>query len=163
MALTASAVGPYYVAPATYTAQPANNATALTATYALQGFAAIIAPQLPNGKILAMVQTVLTTSVVTAGDGAQLQIYYGPITNGVAPPAANAAVPANAIAIGPVVVWENPTTITTAADLMAPLDMAALVVGLTPGQQYWFDVAVKYVGAAGYLLTDNGIILAEIG
>jgi hypothetical protein len=163
MALTASAVGPYYVAPATYSAQPANNATALGATYALQGWAALITPQLPNGKILAMIQTVLTTSVTTAGDGAILQMYYGAITSGVAPPAANAAVPANAIAIGPVVTWENPTTITTAADLMAPVDMSGFVTGLTPGSQYWFDVAVKYVGATGYLLTANSIILCEIG
>lgn len=160
--LTAAGVGPYYVAPATYAAQPANDATALGANYALQGWAALITPQLPVGKILMMAQTVITSSVTTAGIGATLQLYYGPITSGVAAPAKDAVVPVNAIPIGPSVSYVNPTTV-TAADVMVPIDLTALVVGLTPGSQYWFDIAVKYVTGVGCLLTQNSVVLAEIG
>ena len=163
MAVSVSSAGPFYVGPATYAAQPGNNANAQTSGYLLQGWAALLTPQLPLGKVLTMIQTVLISSVTTVAYGMVAQLYYGPITSGVAAPAAQAAVPTNATAIGPAVTFETPTALGTAADLMAPVDMTALAIGLTPGQQYWFDLATKYVTGAGYLLTQNSIILMEVG
>ena len=85
-----------YIAPAVAMTLPANpTAPASTsATYKMQGLGALITPQLAPGIVLANISaTVNWVSSGAVGVGIALQLYFGPMVNGVAAPANAAAVP----------------------------------------------------------------------
>jgi cold shock CspA family protein len=67
----------------------------------MQGLAAIIAPATPSGNVLALFSGTLIDSATTVAEGIVLQMYYGPVISGTAPPANAGAIPASAVAIGP--------------------------------------------------------------
>ena len=86
------------------------------------------------------------------------------MVNGVAAPANAAAIPAAAVAMSPVMAWASGVTLTTAADLFQPFCIHGIVKGLTPGQQYWFDIAAEsIIGASVVAVINPHITLAEIG
>ncbi len=154
-----------YITPQTVDNLPANpTAPASTSAFLMQGLAALITPAAPPGNVLAMISAVLTDGATTVGEGISLQLYYGPIVNGVAPPANAGAIPNNAVALGPVMKWATGVTLTTAADLFQPILVHGIAKGLTPGQQYWFDVAAEsIIGASQVAMTNVHVSLAEIG
>lgn len=145
-------------------AQPTNpTAPASTSAFKLQGLAALITPQTPQANILALISATLTDSATTVGEGINVQIAYGPVVSGVAPPANGAALPAGAVLLGPVRAFATGVTLTTAADLFNPITLHGVAKGLTPGQQYWFDVyAESIIGASVVALTNVQVDLVEI-
>lgn len=154
-----------YIAPQTVDNSPANQtAPSSTSAYKMQGLAALITPSTPACNVLAIISGVLTDSATTVGNGINIQLYYGPVVSGVSPPANAAAIPTNAVAVGPVMSWATGVTLTTAADLLQPIIVHGLVKGLTPGQQYWFDIAAESVTTASNVaITNPHVTLAEIG
>src|SRR5579863_104061 len=157
---------PYgYIAPQVVDTSPANQtAPASTSAFKMQGLAALITPSTPVANVLAMVSGVLTDSATTVGNGISLQLYYGPVVSGTAPPANAAAIPTNAVALGPVMEWATGVTLTTAADLFQPFCLHGVAKGLTPGQQYWFDIAAESVTTASNVAVTNAhVTLVEIG
>lgn len=154
-----------YINPQTADTQPANpTAPASTSAYAMQGLGALLTPATPNGAVLVIVSGTLTDSAVTVGEGINLQLYYGPMVNGVAAPANAGAIPASAVKLGPVMTWATGVTLTTAADLFQPFCIHGVAKGLTPNQQYWFDLAAESVTTASDVaITNAHISLVEIG
>jgi len=162
----ASGSQPYgYITPQTADTSPANpTAPASTSAYKMQGLGALITPSTPSGSVLAIISGTLTDSATTVGEGINLQLYYGPIVSGTAPPANAAAIPASAVALGPPMTWASGVTLTTAADLFQPFCLHGMAKGLSPNQQYWFDVAAESViGASIVAITNAHVTLAEIG
>src|SRR5262249_23164431 len=157
---------PYgYIAPQCVDTSPANpTAPASTSAFKMQGLAALITPSTPVANVLALVSGTLTDAAVTVGEGIILQLYYGPVVSGVSPPTNAAAIPNNAVTLGPQMEWATGVTLTTAADSFAPFCMHGVAKGLTPGQQYWFDVAAESViGASQVAITNPHVTLVEIG
>lgn len=135
-----------YYAPSITTGTPANQtAPASTSVYKMQGLGQLITPSTPTANILALLQGTVSATATTVGNGINLQLYYGPVVSGVAIPVNAGAIPANAISLGNPVAFATGVTLTTAADLFAPVMMHGVAKGLTPGQQYWFDVAAESV------------------
>jgi hypothetical protein len=155
---------PNYVPPALVETSPANPvAPASTAAFKMQGLGALFTPATGNPNALAIIQGNILSAVVTAANGISLQLYYGPMVAGVAAPANGAAIPAAAIALGGVKTFTAGTTLTAAADMELPFNIAGLAKGLVQGQQYWFDLAAESVGTASdYSLTNVDVILTEI-
>lgn len=154
-----------YTIPAVADTSPANpTAPASTSAYKMQGLGALITPVTPAGFVLCLISGTLTDGATTVGEGINLQLYYGQMVSGVAAPANAAAAPANAVALGPVMTWATGVTLTTAANLFQPFCLHGVATGLTPGQQYWFDVAAEsVVGASQVAITKPHITLVEIG
>ena len=94
--------GVLYTPPAVAVTTPANpTAPASTSAYKLQGLGALITPQKAGGNVLAIVMgTMNASTATTAGDGMNMQLAYGPVVSGVAPPANAAALPAGAVLVG---------------------------------------------------------------
>lgn len=158
--------GPYgYIIPAGAVYQPANPvAPASTSAYKMQGLGMVLTPITPSPKILADISAVLAVNATTVGIGINLQLWYGPVISGVAPPANGAAIPTTAIQLGSTCTYETGTTLTTAADQLFPLDICGLAMSLTPGQQYWFDIAAESITTASACqLTQVNGVLVEIG
>jgi hypothetical protein len=163
--LTAT-VPPYgYITPSVaMTTVAAPTAPASTSVFAMQGLAAIITPATPSGNVLCLISGTLTDAAVTVGEGIILQIYYGPVLSGAAPPANAAAPPNSAVAIGPTQEWATGVTLTTSALLFQPFCIHAVARALVPGQQVWFDLAAKSVtGASQVAITNAAISLVEVG
>lgn len=154
-----------YIAPQAVDNLPANpTAPASTSAFLMQGLAALMTPATPAANVLALISGVLTDSATTVGEGISLQLYYGPVVSGVAPPANAGAIPNNAVALGPVMKWATGVTLTTAADLFQPFCLHGVAKGLTPGQQYWFDVAAEsIIGASVVAVINPHVTLVEIG
>jgi hypothetical protein len=130
----------------------------------MQGVGQVISPSTPAANVLALFSATLNDGATTVGEGVILQLYYGPVLSGVALPAVNTAIPASAIALGNPMEWATGVTLTTAADSFAPITLFGLAKALTPGQQYWFDVAAKSViGASQVALLNVTFALIEIG
>ena len=118
----------------------------------------------PTGKIICNIGSTLIATATTVGVGINLQMWYGPVVSGVAPPANAAAIPAGAVQLGPTTTYETGVTLTTAADLFFPIDLMGLATGLTPNQQYWFDIAAESITTASAVqLTQINGILYELG
>jgi hypothetical protein len=155
-----------YIAPSVAVTTPANpTAPASTsATYLMQGLAAVLTPATPAANIAVTIQGYFTDTATTVGEGIALQLYYGPVLNGVAPPANAAAVPASAVTLGNPLKWATGVTLTTAADLFEMFNIDGLAKGLTPGQQYWFDLGAYSITTASAVgLNSVTVILQEIG
>ena len=154
-----------YYAPSVMQGTPANpTAPSSTSAYAMQGIGQLITPATPSGNILALLSASLTDAATTVGEGILLQLYYGPVISGVNIPANASAIPSSAIAVGNPIEFATGVTLTTAADLFVPITLFGLAKALTPGQQYWFDVAAKSViGASQVALTNVNFALLEIG
>jgi hypothetical protein len=154
-----------YYPPATADTSPAaQTAAASTSSFAMQGLAALITPITPTANVLCIISGYYNAGAITVGNGCALQLYYGPISSGTAAPANAAAVPASAVAVGPVMKYATGVTLTTAADAFSPVVVHGVVKGLIPGQQYWFDVAAESINAASQnqLLAPH-VTLCEIG
>lgn len=154
-----------YIVPAGAMYTPANpTAPASTAAYKMQGLSMLLTPMTPSPKILVNISATAVFTQATVGTGINLQLWYGPVVSGVAPPANAAAIPNSAIQLGGTVTMETGNTLTTYADSFNPVDMMGLAVGLTPGQQYWFDIAAESITTASACqLTQITGVLAELG
>lgn len=154
-----------YVIPSSAAYQPSNpTAPASTSAYKMQGLSMLITPVTPTGKIICNIGSTLIATATTVGVGINLQMWYGPVVSGVAPPANAAAIPAGAVQLGPTTTYETGVTLTTAADLFFPIDLMGLATGLTPNQQYWFDIAAESITTASAVqLTQINGILYELG
>jgi hypothetical protein len=154
-----------YVPPTVSETSPANQtAPAATNAYKMQGLGALITPQTPVGNILAIIQGVFNDNATTVGIGMNIQLWYAPVVPGVAPPANGAAIPTSAIQLGTTKTWATGVTLTTAADSFIPFSIAGIAKGLTPGQQYWFDLAAEsVVTASACAIINADAILTEIG
>ena len=154
-----------YIVGQTADTSPANpTAPANTTAYFMQGLGALLTPTTPSGQVLVLISGTLTDSATTVGEGIKLQIYYGPMVAGVAAPANAGAIPAAAVPLGPVMIWATGVTLTTAAELFQPFCIHGVAKGLTPNQQYWFDLAAESVTTASDVaITNAHISLAEIG
>lgn len=122
-------------------------APASTSAFAMQGFGAVITP-VWSGRVFAILQATLNAAAVTVGIGIALQGYYGPTVSGTALPANTGTIPANAIAFGPATKYATGVTLTTYTDSFENITVSGLVLGLTIGQQYWFDVAAESIVTA---------------
>lgn len=153
-----------YVPPSVALTSPANPvAPASTTAFKLQGLGALITPSTPIANILALIQGNIASAVVTAANGIILQLYYGPMVSGVAAPANAAAIPAGAVAVGTSKTFSAGTTLTASADAITPFMIGGIIKNLTPGQQYWFDLAAESLGTASdYSLTNVDVSLTEI-
>jgi hypothetical protein len=86
------------------------------------------------------------------------------MVSGVAAPANAAALPAAGQTIGAITSVSNGVVLTTLADNLQPVDLMSLAKGLTPGQQYWFDLyAESLTTASDCFLTNVTVTLVEIG
>lgn len=157
---------PYgYIAPATAVYQPASPvAPASTSAYKMQGLSMLITPVTPSGKLICNIGATLIATAATVGVGINLQMWFGPVISGVSPPANAAAIPTGALQLGPTTTYETGVTLTTAADLFFPIDLMGLATGLSPNQQYWFDIAAESVTTASAVqLTAVNGVLFEVG
>jgi hypothetical protein len=157
---------PYgYIIPSTATYTPANpTAPASTSAYKMQGLSMLITPVTPTGKVVANIGATLVVTATTVGVGINMQLWYGPVISGVAPPANAAAIPTGAVQLGPTTTYETGVTLTTAADQLFPIDLMGLATGLIPGQQYWFDIAAESITTASACqLTQINGVLFELG
>lgn len=157
---------PYgYISPSVADTSPANpTAPASTSAYKMQGLGALLTPATPAANILCIISGTLTDAATTVGEGINLQLYYGPMVNGVAAPANAAAIPAAGVSMSPVMSWGTGVTLTTAALSLIPFCIHGSVKGLTPGQQYWFDLAAESItGASQVAIINPHITLVEIG
>jgi len=157
---------PYgYINPAVIVNTPANpTAPASTSAYKMQGIGQLITPSTPSANVLALFSATLNDGATTVGEGINLQLYYGPVVSGTAIPANAGAIPANAVALGAILTWATGVTLTTAADSLIPITLFGLAKALTPGQQYWFDVAAEsVVGASQVAIVNPTFALIEIG
>jgi hypothetical protein len=154
-----------YITPSVVaTTVAAPTAPSSTSAFAMQGLAAVITPATPSGNVLCLISGTLITNATTVSDGITIQINYGPIISGNAPPANAAAAPASAVAIGNTLEWATGVTLTTAASSFIPFCINAVARALVPGSQYWFDLAAKSVNAASAVsITNASITLVEIG
>lgn len=153
-----------YWAPSIAQSQPTNpTAPASTTLYKMQGLAQLITPTTPTGNVLFLLQATLTDGATTVGEGINLKMYYGAQQSGVAAPANAASVPNGATQLGGILTWATGVTLTTAANSLAPITMFGMAQGLTPGQQYWFDVAAEsVVGASQVALTNVYCVVTEL-
>lgn len=158
---------PYgYIKPAAAQYSTAVNpvAPASTSAYKMQGLGYLLTPVTPSGQVRVDISANLIVNATTVGIGVNLQLYYGPMVAGVAAPANAAAIPASAVQIGGTQSYASGVTLTTAADSIIPIDIDAIALGLTPGQQYWFDLAAEsIITASACQLTNVGASLYEIG
>ena len=154
-----------YVVPSAAVYTPANpTAPASTSAYKMQGLGMLLTPLTASPKILANISATLTVSATTVGVGINMQMWYGPVQSGVAVPANGAAIPTSALQLGTTSTYETGVTLTTAADQFFPLDLMGLAIGLTAGQQYWFDIAAESITtASACALTQINGVLVEIG
>ena len=154
-----------YIIPAGATYVPANpTAPSSTSAYKMQGLGMLLTPLTPSGKILCNISATLTVNATTVGVGINMQMWYGPVQSGVAVPANGAAIPTSALQLGTTSTYETGVTLTTAADQFFPIDLMGLAIGLTPGQQYWFDIAAESITtASACALTQINGVLVEIG
>jgi hypothetical protein len=130
----------------------------------MQGLSMLITPAAPTGKIICNIGATLAVNATTVGIGINLQLWFGPVVSGIAPPANAAAIPAGALQLGPTTSYETGVTLTTAADQLFPIDLMGLATGLTPGQQYWFDIAAESITTASACqLTQVNGVLFEMG
>lgn len=156
---------PYgYIVPSTAIYNPVSpTAPASTSAYKMQGLSMLLTPVTPSGKVCINIGATIITSAVTNGHGINLQLWYGPVVSGVAPPANAAAIPNGALQLGVTSTYETGVTLTTAANFMLPIDIMGIATGLTPNQQYWFDIAAESVGTASeYSLSQVNGVLFEI-
>lgn len=156
---------PYgYIIPSSAAYQPANpTAPASTSAYKMQGLSMLITPMTPSGKVVCNIGATLLTTATTNGHGINLQLWYGPVISGVSPPANAGNIPTGAVQLGPTTTFETGVTLTTAANFQLPIDLMGLATGLTPGQQYWFDIAAESVGTASeYSLSQINGVLFEL-
>ena len=124
--------------PAATQSQPANpTAPASTAAYKMQGLAGTITPG-KTGSVLVIVSGHFVSSTVTAGDGIKVQLSYG---TGSAP--ANGAALAGT-QVGAIREYTNPAVV-TAADVLVPFSVNAVVTGLSLGTPYWIDLAAESI------------------
>ena len=153
-----------YVPPSIAATKPSNpTAPSSTSAYKMQGLGALITPITPLANVLALFSATLTDAATTVGEGINLQLWYGAMVNGVAAPANAAAIPANAVQLGPTLSYATGVTLTTAADLFQPVTLFGIAQSLTPGQQYWFDLAAEsIIGASQIAVTNPWINLIEI-
>lgn len=157
---------PYgYIAPAVAVYTPANpTAPASTSAYKMQGLGSLLTPVTPAANVLVQIYATLTDSATTVGEGINLQLWYGPMVNGVAAPANAADIPASGVQLGTTLSWETGVTLTTAADSLIPVTLVGLAKALAPGQQYWFDIAAESITTASDVaLTNVTVVLTEIG
>lgn len=127
--------------PAATQSQPANpTAPASTSAYKMQGLAGTITPG-KTGSALIIVSGHFISSTTTAGDGIKVQLSYG---TGSAP--ANAGTLAGT-QIGAIREYANPTTV-TAADVLVPFSVSAVLTGLNRGTAYWIDLAAESIATA---------------
>lgn len=148
-----------YWAPSSANYSPSNpTAPASTAAYKMQGLAGLITPATPAGVVVCLISAQLIVTQTTVNTGINLQLYYGLMQNGVAAPANAASIPSNANALGPIRTWTTGVTLTTAADAITPITLHGVVQGLTPGAQYWFDVAAESVQTASACQLINPVI-----
>lgn len=154
-----------YIPPATAIYTPANpTAPASTSAFAMQGLGSLLTPITPAANVLVIVTGTLTDSATTVGNGIILKLYYMPIASGGSCPANAASVPGSAVQIGAQTEWATGVTLTTAADLFEPIKIEGVARGLTPGQQYCFDVAAESVTTASNVaITNITVTLVEIG
>lgn len=154
-----------YIIPAGAVYTPSNPvAPASTSAYKMQGLGMVLTPLTPSPKILIDISTSLTVNATTVGIGINLQLWYGPVMSGIAVPANGGAIPTTAIQLGSTCTYETGVTLTTAADQIFPLDICGMAIGLTPGQQYWFDLAAESITtASACALTSINGVLVEIG
>lgn len=160
-----NAAGYGYIIPAAAVYTPASPvAPASTSAYKMQGLSMLLTPLTPSPKILANITATLVSTATTVGIGINMQLWYGPVISGVAPPANAAAIPTGAMQLGTTCTYETGNTLTTAADQFVPIDLCGLAIGLTPGQQYWFDIAAESITTASACqLTQVNGVLVEIG
>lgn len=158
---------PYgYIKPAAaqYTTQVNPVAPASTSAYKMQGLGYLITPVTPSGQIRVDISANAIVNATTVGIGINLQLWYGPMVAGVAAPANASAIPASAVQVGGTTTYETGVTLTTAADSIIPMDIDGIALGLTPGQQYWFDLAAESITTASAMqLTGVNGCLYEIG
>ena len=154
-----------YIVPSKAVYTPAApTAPASTSAYKMQGLAMLLTPLTPAPAILVNISAAIIATTGTAGTGINMQLWYGPVTSGVAPPANAAAIPNSATQLGTTSTFELATAATTVADLFMPVDLMGIAMNLTPGQQYWFDLACESIGtASGMGLSQINGVLAEIG
>lgn len=153
-----------YYAGSTGVSNPANpTAPASTTLYKMQGLAQLLTPATPAGNVLFYFAATCTDGATTVGEGVSLNMYYGAMQSGVAAPANAASVPSGATQLGNTLSWATGVTLTTAALSLAPITMMGCARGLTPGQQYWFDIAaLSITGASQVALTNIHCFVAEI-
>lgn len=158
---------PYgYIRPAAaqYVTQTNPVAPASTSAYKMQGLGFLLTPLTPSGTVRIEISANLLVNASTVGIGINMQLWYGPMVNGVAAPANAAAIPASGVQIGGTTTWETGVTLTTAADSIIPVDVDGLALGLLTGQQYWFDIAAESITTASACqLTGVSGCLYEIG
>lgn len=154
-----------YIIPAGAVYTPANPvAPASTSLYKMQGLGMLITPLTPSAKVLVDISATLTVNATTVGIGINLQLWYSPVQSGTAVPANGAAIPTSAIQLGSTSSYATGVTLTTAANHLFPVDLCGLAIGLTPGQQYWFDLAAESITtASACALTSINGVLVEIG
>lgn len=153
-----------YFASSTSAINPSNpTAPASTSLYKMQGLAQLITPSTPTANVFCAIYATLTDGATTVGEGVNLNMYYGPTQSGVAAPANAAAVPSGATQLGNTLSWGTGVTLTTAALSLIPITMFGLARGLTPGQEYWFDLAAESItGASQVALTNIHCVLFEV-
>jgi hypothetical protein len=154
-----------YIPPSCAIYTPANpTAPNSTASFQMQGLGALITPATPAANIVVRIEASAISTATTVGNGIIMQIYYAPITSGGTAPGNNVAIPGAAVSVGNTLEWATGVTLTTAADSFIPIAIGGVARGLTPGQQYWFDIAAKAITTASQVqLTAVTVTLIEIG
>jgi hypothetical protein len=122
--------------------------TALTATYAMMGFAIAVVPQV-TGRLLVSFGGIARNN--TAGGGCVLYIAYG---TGAAP--VNGATATGTQVTSAVGLFGSP------ASVQVPYCCVGLITGLTIGASYWLDLALRSDTAGTASIWDNTYTVVEV-
>lgn len=156
--------GPFQVQPSTVQTAALTTPTAPSSTsaYQAQAFNVLFTPQ-SSGRVLALFTAQIAASQTTIANGMIIELFYCPVTAGVSLPAVNTAIPSSAVVFSTPVQFEIAVALTTASDLAAPIALNGVALGLTLGQQYYFDVAAKAItNASDNTLVNGGFTIIEL-
>lgn len=127
-----------------------------TGAFVMQGLNGTLTPAIGT-KALILVNAYCTGTATLANDGIVIQISFGTGAH----PTSNSALAGTQI--GAQNQFRVGTTLTAAADMNAPISVAAVATGLTVGTTYWVDLAAKsLLNASSIALNNVCITITEL-
>lgn len=127
-----------------------------TGAFTMQGLNGTLTPAIGT-QALVIINAYCTGTATLANDGIAIQVSFGTGAH----PTTNAALSGSQA--GSVIQFRVGTTLTAAADLNAPISVAAVLTGLTVGTTYWVDLAAKaLLNASSIALNNVCICITEL-
>lgn len=156
--------GPFQVQPSTVQVQGLATPTAPNSTSAFQtqAYNVLFTPN-SSGRVFAQFSATVAASQTTAGNGLIIEMFYAPVQSGVALPSVNSALPSSAVVFTGISKYGAGTTLTANTDGFEPISIQGVAIGLTLGQQYYFDIAAEaFTNASDNTLVSGSFTIIEL-